>query len=143
MTTPHLVPLSAQVKMQLEALRTLTGWGPCVFPGREGGQAPIHPSSFRTALVRLGYGPGALVSHTHHGFRSVAGTFLREQGFEDAWVEAQLSHQKRNKVQAAYDFAKYVPKRKKMMQAWSDYLDELLRESKAGGDKTAAVGSAP
>jgi len=121
--------LSRQVKKQLEALRELTGWGPCVFPGREGGQAPINSESFRIALNRLGYGPDALVSHTHHGFRSVAGTFLREQGFEDAWIEVQLSHAKRNKVQAAYDFAKYVPQRKKMMQAWSDYLDKLRAEA--------------
>jgi len=133
MTQPHLVPLSRQVKKQLEVLRELTGWGPCVFPGHKAGQAPINPESFRIALTRLGYGPGALVSHTHHGFRSVAATFLREQGFDDAWIEVQLSHAKRNKVQAAYDFAKYVPQRKKMLQAWSNYLDKL-RAAAVGGE---------
>jgi integrase len=140
MTRGHLVPLSRQAKAQLEALHKLTGWGPCVFPGNNGGQAPINPETFRITLDRLGYGTKASISHTFHGFRRAAGTFLREQGFEGAWVEAQLAHQKKDKVQRAYDDSTYLPQRKKMMQSWSNYLDKLLREAKAAEGDNSTLG---
>jgi integrase len=121
----HLVPLARQVKDRIEALHELTGGGPCLFPALSGGQAPMNPESLRRALDRLGYGPGALVSHTTHGFKSCASTFLREQGFNPAWIEIQLAHGERNKVVAAYNHADYIPQRQEMMQRWADYLDEL------------------
>ncbi|MGH2447217.1 MAG: integrase, partial [Chloroflexota bacterium] len=34
-------------------------------------------------------------------------------------------HQERNKVRAAYNRATRLPERRKMMQAWADYLDRL------------------
>ena len=39
--------------------------------------------------------------------------------------ERQLTHGERNKVSAAYNFAEYLPERRKMMQTWADYLDKL------------------
>jgi len=126
---PHFVPLARQVRVFLEGLRNQTGWGPCVFPGQMKGQAPINSCSLRMALNRLGYGRGALVNHTHHGFRSVASTFLREQGFNPAWIEGQLAHGESNKVVAAYNFAEYLPQRRDMMQAWADYIDKLRAEA--------------
>ncbi len=128
----HLVPLASQVKERLDALRELTGGGPCLFPALKGGQAPMNPESLRRALNRLGYGPGALISHTTHGFKSSASTFLREKGFDPAWIEIQLAHGERNKVVAAYNHADYIPQRQDMMQAWADYLDKLREEARAG-----------
>jgi integrase len=113
MPTPHLVPLSRQVRKQLEALRELTGWGLCVFPGSNGGQAPINPEAFRITLGRLGYGPKALVNSSHHGFRSVAATFLREKGFKGAWVEAQLAHKKETKYRPPMTSHNTSPSEKK------------------------------
>lgn len=127
----HLVPLARQVKERLAALYELTGWGPCLFPALTGGQAPMNPESLRRALNRLGYGPGALISHTTHGFKSVASTLLRERGFDPAWIEIQLAHGERNKVVAAYNHADYIPQRQAMMQAWADYLDELREGARA------------
>ena len=121
----HIVPLARQVKERLEALYELTGGGPCLFPGFKDGQAPMRPETMRMALIRLGYGPGALVSHTTHGFKSCASTFLREQGFNPAWIEIQLAHGERNQVIAAYNHADYMPQRQAMMQSWADYLVQL------------------
>jgi hypothetical protein len=42
----------------------------------------------------------------------------------------QLAHQKRNKVAAAYNHAKYLKQRKTMMQWWADYLDEQLAKGR-------------
>ena len=127
----HLVPLASQVKERLEALQKLTGGGPCLFPALKGGQAPMNPESLRRALSRLGYGPGAFISHTTHGFKSTASTFLREKGFDPAWIEIQLAHGERNKVVAAYNHADYIPQRQEMMQAWADYIDELREDARA------------
>ena len=42
------------------------------------------------------------------------------------------AHGEKNKVRAAYNKAEYLPTRRKMMQAWADYLDGLA----AGADVT-------
>lgn len=36
-----------------------------------------------------------------------------------------LAHAERNKVRAAYNKAQRLVERRKMMQAWADYLDRL------------------
>ena len=59
---------------------------------------------------------------TVHGFRGVASTELHEMGYPHEHIELQLAHMERNKVSAAYNHAKYVPQRKKMMQDWADFL---------------------
>ncbi|MGH9625374.1 MAG: integrase, partial [Bryobacteraceae bacterium] len=46
-------------------------------------------------------------------------------GFPPDVIELQLAHAERNKVRAAYNKAQRLAERKKMMQAWSDYLDGL------------------
>ena len=66
---------------------------------------------------------------TWHGFRAMASTQLHELGWNDRWIETQLSHGDRNRVRAAYNHAKYVPQRRTMMQAWGDYLDSLRARS--------------
>ena len=60
-----------------------------------------------------------------HGFRSMASTCLNEQGWHPDLIELQLAHSERNKVRAAYNKAQRLPERRKMMQAWADYLDGL------------------
>lgn len=67
-----------------------------------------------------------------HGFKSCASTFLREQGYNLAWIEIQLAHGERNKVIAAYNHADYIPQRQDMMQSWADYLDSLRESAKVG-----------
>ena len=57
-----------------------------------------------------------------HGFRAMASTILHEQGWKSEIIERQLAHTERNSVKAAYNYAQYLPERRKMMQAWADYL---------------------
>jgi integrase len=72
-----------------------------------------------------------------HGFRSMASTLLNEQGWNRDAIERQLAHAERNSVRAAYNYAEFMPERKKMMQAWADYLEGI----KAGA-KIIPIGSA-
>ena len=55
----------------------------------------------------------------------MASTILNEQGWSRDAIERQLAHGERNNVRAAYNFAEYLPERRKMMQAWANYLDSL------------------
>lgn len=48
-----------------------------------------------------------------------------ELGWNDRWIETQLSHADRNKIRKSYNHAKYLPQRRTMMQSWGDYLDSL------------------
>jgi integrase len=62
---------------------------------------------------------------TAHGFRTTASTLLNEQGWSPDAIERQLSHSPKDKVRAAYNRAQYLDERRRMMQAWADYLDGL------------------
>jgi hypothetical protein len=55
----------------------------------------------------------------------MACTSLNELGWHPDVIELQMAHAERNKVGAAYDRAERLAARKKMMQAWADYLDGL------------------
>jgi integrase len=122
MDTPHIVPLSRQAVEVLRALRLLTGNGRLVFPGANDKEKPMSNNTILFALYRLGY-KGRM---TGHGFRGLASTVLHENGFEEEHIELQLAHQKRNRVAAAYNHAKYLKRRKAMMQWWADFLDVQL-----------------
>jgi hypothetical protein len=50
---------------------------------------------------------------------------LNEQGYHPDLIELQLAHAERNQVSAAYDKGRRLPERRKMMEAWADYLDGL------------------
>ncbi len=67
---------------------------------------------------------------TVHGFRSTASTLLNELGYNRDWIERQLAHHERSGVRAAYNYAEYLPQRRKMMDEWATYLDELREKVK-------------
>ena len=50
---------------------------------------------------------------------------MNEQGYNRDWIERQLAHCERNGVRAAYNYAEYLPERRKMMDEWGTYLDGL------------------
>ncbi|WP_031345015.1 integrase, partial [Xanthomonas phaseoli] len=63
---------------------------------------------------------------TIHGFRHMASTLLNEMGgwTPDA-IESALTH-KMPGVRGIYNQAQYLDERRKMMQAWSDYI-QIIR----------------
>lgn len=127
MREKHIVPLSRQALDVLRELHSLTGAGLYVFPGARSASRPMSENAVLAALRRMGYEKGEM---TGHGFRSMASTILHEQGWPSDVVERQLAHGDRNKVRAAYNFAQHLPERRKMMQAWADYLDSLREGGK-------------
>ena len=122
MRVMHIVPLSTQAIAIIRELRALTGDGKYLFPSVRGSKRPMSENTVLGALRRLGYASDEM---TGHGFRSMASTLLNEQGWNPDAIERQLAHGERNNIRAAYNYAEYLPERRKMMQQWADYLDEL------------------
>ena len=119
MDEQHIVPLSRQTLAVLEALKPHTGHGRYLFPSIRTDQRAMSDNTINAALRRLGY---AKEEMTGHGFRAMASTLLNEQGWNRDAIERQLAHGERNPIRAAYNYAEYLPERRKMMQAWADYL---------------------
>lgn len=122
MRDPHIVPLSRQAVKVLKDLQPITGRGKFLFPGARSLNRPMSENTVNAALRRMGYAKDEM---TGHGFRSIASTHLNEQGWNRDAIERQLSHAERDGVRAAYNYAEHLPERRRMMQAWADYLDRL------------------
>lgn len=59
-------------------------------------------------------------------FAAMARTILDEVlHFRPEYIEQQLAHAVRDPLGRAYNRTKHLEELTKMMQAWSDYLDEL------------------
>ena len=134
MRAQHIVPLSTQAVAILNELQPLTGAGRYVFPGARTNGRPMSENTVNAALRRLGYSNDDM---TGHGFRSMASTLLNEQGWNRDAIERQLAHAERDSVRAAYNYAEHLPERRKMMQAWANYLDGLKVGATVVNIKTA------
>jgi integrase len=135
MRNAHIVPLSRQALATFKELHALTGKHDLVFfsPGNK--TKHLSNNAVLSALKRLGYA-GRM---TGHGFRSLASSILNEQGvFNPDAIERQLAHGDKDEVRSAYNRADYLLERKKMMQAWADYLDTV-----ASGADNVIAGSFP
>jgi integrase len=121
-TAEHIVPLSRQAIAILDELQPLTGSYELVFPNQNNLTKCMSENTLLYAMYRMGYHSKATV----HGFRATASTILNEMGFKADVIERQLAHAERNKVRAAYHRSEYLDERRKVMQVWADYLDELV-----------------
>ena len=122
MKSPHIVPLSKQAVEVLCEIEPITGHGKYVFPSIRTTSRPMSDNTVLAALRRMGYTKKEM---SGHGFRAMASTVLHEQGWKSDIIERQLAHTERNSIKAAYNYAQHLPERRKMMQAWADYLDQL------------------
>ena len=123
MREPHLVPLCTQAIIYLRELHPLTGHGRYVFPSMRTGERPMSENTVNAALRRLGFKNDEM---TGHGFRAMARTILDEVlGFRPDFIEHQLAHAVKDPLGRAYNRTTHLSERRKMMQAWGDYLDKL------------------
>jgi integrase len=120
-TPPLVVPLSTQAATLIRDLHPLTGHTHYLFPGARDLKRPMSENTINAALARIGYAGDTM---TGHGFRHTASTLLNEMGFNKDAIERQLAHVEPG-VRGVYNHAQHLPERRKMMQAWADYLDTL------------------
>ena len=124
----HIVPLATQAVAILRELHALTGNGRFVFPGARSNGRPMSDNAILAAMRRMGIGKDEM---SGHGFRAMARTILDEvMGFRPDFIEHQLAHAVKDPNGRAYNRTAHLGERRKMMQAWADYLDKL----KAGAD---------
>lgn len=131
MSTEHIVPLPPQAISMLNEIRERNVYlaagneklGAFLFPVHYSKSLVISENRMLDVMYRVGLRGKATV----HGFRGLASTVLNESGlFEPDWIEFQLAHAARG-VRAAYNSARYLVHRRKMMVWWADYLDAAER----------------
>lgn len=132
----HIVPLAHQAVAILREVHALTGNGRYVFPSARTSVRPMSDNAILAAMRRLGIAKDEM---SGHGFRAMARTILDEVlGFRPDLIEHQLAHAVRDPNGRAYNRTAHLPERRKMMQAWADYLWKL----KAGAEVISLHGSA-
>lgn len=111
----HKVPLSPRA---LEIARKMLELkADYLFPGRRQG-ARLSPMTMTAVLKRMGHS-----DITVHGFRSTFRDWAAEQtNFAREVCEMALAHTILNKVEAAYRRGDLFEKRKKMMDAWAEFI---------------------
>lgn len=115
--------LPAQAVAALREMHARSAGEEYIFPPQARQKTPhLSRDSLSKALRDMGFQG----EHTTHGFRASLRTLGRERlGIDVDVLEAQLAHAPKDEVEAAYARVKFREKRREVMQAWADYLDEL------------------
>ena len=136
MRSEHVVPLPPQGITLLDEIRRSNRYlavgnmrfGRFLFPVVGTKTSTISENRMLDIMYRIGLRGKATV----HGFRGLASTVLNESGrFEPDWIENQLAHTPRG-VRAAYNSARDLGHRRRMMEWWATYLDNA--ESRGMGE---------
>ncbi|KIF81279.1 tyrosine-type recombinase/integrase [Noviherbaspirillum autotrophicum] len=121
--TPHIVSLSTQAVAILREIQPLTGNGRYVFPSPRTKERPMSDNAILSAMRRMGIDKEMM---SGHGFRAMARTLLDEVLAERVdLIEHQLAHAVKDPNGRAYNRTSHLAERKRMMQRWADYLDQL------------------
>lgn len=127
MRREHTVPLPRQALVLLKELKAISGKGDLMFPSRDDRKIPMSDNTISTMFRRLGYNG----KQTGHGFRHIISTELNERGYDGDDVERQLAHGDEDKVRGTYNHSQLIERRRKMMQEWADWIDDLVNAQAA------------
>lgn len=130
----HIVSLPTQAVAVLRDMLAYTQGKEFVFPPLARQRTPhLTRDALSLALRKMGFQG----RHATHGFRGMLRTVARERlRIDPDILEAQLAHAKKGDVQKAYDRTTFNDDRRKAMQAWADYIDQLKSDDKIGTPKT-------
>ena len=119
----HLVPLSAAAIAVLERAREnghdTHSKGDLVFPGKST-SVPIGEGALRDLYRRAGFGG----RHVPHGWRSSFST-IRNEELGPEWradIDRALAHSPKDKVEAAYNRAEQLGRRREVFDRWGELL---------------------
>lgn len=119
----HTVPLSPQAVDVLRAVRQLTGNCPYVFPGQRHAHRPLSENAIGYLYNRCGWHG----RHVPHGWRAAFSTVMNERRPADRYViDAMLAHVPKDKVEAAYNRAEHMERRREIACEWANLLMEGL-----------------
>lgn len=114
---PHDVPISRQLKALLLSLERKTDF---VFSSHIAKTGHINIKSVYQIFFRIGYHG----TQTVHGIRSIGSSWFAENGVNEEVAEACLSHASGSAVRRAYQRSELLEKRRPVMQAWCDYVEQ-------------------
>lgn len=116
----HRITLSRQALALLGQIKTLSGGKTYLFPSVKNPQSHVNTQTANAAIKRMGYA-SKLVAH---GLRSIASTYLNDQGFNSDLIEVALSHLNSDRVKTAYDRGEKLEQLFKLLQAWADFVEQ-------------------
>lgn len=118
-----LAIVTPQLKEVIAALRPLTGRCPFVFPSARHPHRPMSENTVNAYLKRAGfYG-----EHVPHGWRSAFSTIMNERHPHDRHIiDLMLAHSPKDKVEAAYNRALHMERRRELAHEWANMLMEGL-----------------
>ncbi|HEY2862774.1 MAG TPA: integrase arm-type DNA-binding domain-containing protein [Casimicrobiaceae bacterium] len=123
---PHWVPLSTQAATILRQLKPITKEYGYVFPIVTRTLATPKPISENAILYFITKSAGYAGQMTGHGCRTLFSTWANESGqWRSEVIEKQLAHAETDNTKAAYDRSEHRETRRKLLQAWADYIDAL------------------
>ncbi len=115
----HVVPLSRQAVEVLDTIRSFVGERRFVFPGERYIGEPVGESTLLDTLNRAGF----YAVHVPHGWRSTFSTVMNNRHpLEAHIIDAMLAHAPRNAVEARYNRAEYLERKRFLAQDWADLL---------------------
>jgi integrase len=128
----HIVPLSRQAVEMLVEVHRLTGRGKLAFPGQRHSHQPLSENAIGYLYNRVGYHG----RHVPHGWRAAFSTIMNEKAERDARaigqkahaqldarvIDMMLAHVPKDKVEAAYNRAAFMDRRREIAQEWADML---------------------
>ena len=119
----HIIPLTNSMIAILMEVKD--GKSDYVFPSPQTKLRMLSENTLNIGLKRLGFA-GEMTSH---GFRHTASTFLHENlaahGQSHEIIEMLLAHSVGSSVSNVYNKAKYLEPKRKLLDWWSRYLDNL------------------
>lgn len=123
-----IVPLSRQAVETITVAMEFSGKGPLIFRSVRHPRRPLSDSTLSKAYREAGF----TGLHVPHGWRSTFSTVMNElAGVESrvgdrAIIDLMLAHVPSNSVEAAYNRAAYMPRRRELAQEWADMLVQDL-----------------
>lgn len=124
-----IIPLSRQAVATIAAARINAGRRRYLFPSMFRDSRPISENALNAAYRRNGFAG----RHCPHGWRATFSTIMNERAIDAgtpgdrAVIDLMLAHQPQG-VEAAYNRAAYMKRRRELAQQWADLLMEGLPE---------------
>jgi integrase len=133
-----IVPLAPAAVEIVQLARRFSGNAPFLFPNGRDSRRPMSENALSIAYRRL---PAFASRHVPHGWRSTFATIMNERAERQgrpgdrAVIDLMLAH-KPSGVEAIYNRAAFMPRRRELAQEWAELLLEGLPPSSSLLDGT-------
>ena len=126
-----IVPLAPAAVEIVKLVKQFSGRAPYLFPNGRNSRAPMSENTLSIAYRRL---PAFNSRHVPHGWRSTFSTIMNERAERAGRtgdrniIDLMLAHQPKG-VEAIYNRASFMERRREIAQEWADLLFEGLPPS--------------